>query len=250
MLFIKRYWIAGLVLLLVVIHAMIIGYVRSEAARLKSVSSSEIPIGLYYVQSEDRQWLTQLRIHLAVPLERRLVAKATIEHNRWLVHEAVEEALRQLDRSLLTDASLLKVKETVKKVIDETLHEAVVEQVVISDRFDLPVDHFRLRIPQDLTAPSESLEPVDAATKLTSSRQQRKTASEQTVLPDSHGQHGGDGHGGHADAGHGEAAHGDSGHGSGHGDSGHGDGGHGSDAHGGASADSHAPAAGHGGGHH
>lgn len=211
--FIKRYWIAGLVILLVAIHAMIIGYVRAEATRLKSVSSSEIPIGLYYVQSSDRQWLTQLRIHLAVPLERRLAAKATIEHNRWLVHEAVEEALRQIDRTLLTDASLLKVKETIKHVIDETLEESVVDQVVISDRVDLPVDHFRPRIQQDLTAPSESLEPVDAATKLTSTRHERKTASQQTVLPDSHAEPGGEHHGGHASGAHGDSAHSESGHG-------------------------------------
>ena len=84
--FVKRYWIAGLVMMLVVIHAIIIGYVRSEASRVRVAATNEIPIGVYYVQSHDHRWLTQLRVHLLVKPERRFEAKSTIEQNRWLTH--------------------------------------------------------------------------------------------------------------------------------------------------------------------
>jgi len=153
MIFIKRYWIAGLVMTLVVIHAVIIGYVRSEATRIKITASNEIPVGLFYVQSEDKQWMTQLRVHVLVPPEKRLAAKATIEHHRWLIHEAIEETLHQLSPKLLEDAVLLEIKDQIKLAIDEALQEPLIERVLVNDRIDLPIDRFRYQAPSDLTAP-------------------------------------------------------------------------------------------------
>ena len=151
--FVKRYWIAGLVMLLVVIHAIIIGYVRSEASRVRVAATNEIPIGVYYVQSRDNRWLTQLRIHLLVLPERRLEAKSTIEQNRWLIHEVIEEKLRQLDPALLHDAVLLKVKEEIKTALDERMHEEVIEQVLVNDRIVIPANRFEYPLPQDAVMP-------------------------------------------------------------------------------------------------
>lgn len=151
--FIKRYWIAGLVLSLVVIHAVIIGYVRSEATRIKITASNEIPVGLYYVQSADKQWMTQLRVHVLVPPEKRLAAKATIEHHRWVIHEAIEQTLHQLSPTLLQDAVLLEIKEQVKLAVDEVLQAPLIERVVINDRVDLPIRRFDYQVPGDITAP-------------------------------------------------------------------------------------------------
>jgi hypothetical protein len=176
--FIRKYWIAGLVILLVAIHAVIIGYVRSEATRLKTVASSEIPLGLFYKQSSDRNWLTQLRVHVQVEPARRLAARATIEHNRWVVHEAVEQAVRRLDESLLLDPSLVAVKEEIKLAIDEVLNEEFVQRVVINDRVDLETREFRVRPSNELTAPGdENLSPRSST--LTSVRPVRPTLSEQ-----------------------------------------------------------------------
>ncbi|QDV27960.1 hypothetical protein [Aureliella helgolandensis] len=161
--FVKRYWIAGLVLSLVIIHAVIIGYVRSEATRIKVTASAEIPLGLYYVQSEDRNWLTQLRVHLLVTPERRIASKATIEHHRWQLHEAVEEKLRQLDPSLLRDAVLLEIKDQIKLAVEETLEEGIVEQVVVNDRIDIPIDHFDYQKPTDVTHPDSIYTSAPAA---------------------------------------------------------------------------------------
>lgn len=148
--FIRRYWIAGLVICLVVTHAVIIGAVRSEATRIKVAASNEIPIGVYYVQSEDKNWISQLRVHLVVPPEQRLAKKATIEHHRWLIHEVVEEKLRQMDASLLKDAVLLDVKEEIKLAIHETLQEEIVERVLVNDRVDLPISRFEVPAAPDL----------------------------------------------------------------------------------------------------
>ena len=151
--FVKRYWIAGLVLVLVVIHAIIIGYVRSEASRVRIAATNEIPIGVYYVQSHDNRWLTQLRVHLLVKPERRLEAKATIEQNRWLIHEVIEEKLRQLDPALLHDAVLLKVKEEIKTALDERMHEEVIEQVLVNDRLVIPASRLEYPMPHNAVEP-------------------------------------------------------------------------------------------------
>lgn len=154
--FLRRYWIAGLVLLLVMIHAVIIGYVRSEAKQVKITASNEIPIGVYYVPSADKQWLSQLRVHVLVKRELRLSAKATIEMHRWLIHEAVEEQIRQLDPALLTDPVLLEVKQKIKSVMENTLEEELIERVVVNDRVDLPIHMFPIKPAYDLT----TVEPI------------------------------------------------------------------------------------------
>lgn len=151
--FVKRYWIAGLVMTLVVIHAIIIGYVRAEATRIKITASNEIPVGLFYLQSEDKRWMTQLRVHVLVPPEKRLAAKATIEHHRWLIHEAIEETLHQLSPELLEDPVLLEVKEQIKLAIDEALHETLIERVLVNDRVALPIERFEYSVPNELTIP-------------------------------------------------------------------------------------------------
>lgn len=138
---------------LVVIHAVIIGYVRAEAARIKVTASNEIPLGLYYVQSSDKQWMSQLRVHLVVAPEQRLASKATIEHHRWLLHEAIEEKLRQLDPSLLEDAVLLEIKEQIKLAIEEELHEEIVQRVLVNDRVDIPIRNFDYQMPKDVNEP-------------------------------------------------------------------------------------------------
>ncbi len=153
MAFIKRYWIAGLVMCLVVIHAVIIGYVRSEASRIKVTASNEIPLGLYYVQSADKEWMSQLRVHVLVAPDQRLTAKATMEHHRWLLHEVVEEKLRQLDPQLLEDAVLLEIKEQIKLAIEETLEEEIIERVLVNDRVDIPIRNFDYQPPGDITQP-------------------------------------------------------------------------------------------------
>jgi hypothetical protein len=237
--FIRKYWIVGLVILLVATHAVVIGYVRSEATRLKTVAASEIPVGLFYKQSADRQWLTQLRVHLQVPPESRLAARATIEHNRWVVHEAVEEALRGIDESLLQDPALVAVKEAIKLAIDEVLHEPIVEKVVINDRVDLDVREFRWRPSQDLITPGEEDQAAKSST-LTSVRPLRPALSAQHSGEHADGEH--------ADGELGEGEHADDGHGDAHGDGGHGGASHGKEAAGhGAKADAgHAKPAAHG----
>ena len=151
--FIKRYGIAGLVLVLVGLHATIIAHVRSEAARIKITASSEIPVGVYYLQSPDKQWMSQLRVHVLVPPTKRLAARATIESHRWLIHEAIEERLHQLSPELLRDAVLLEVKAQIKLALEEALQEPIIERVLVNDRVEIPIHRIGYPIEDVLTRP-------------------------------------------------------------------------------------------------
>jgi hypothetical protein len=192
--FVKRYWIAGLVMVLVVIHAMIIGYVRAEASRVRIAATNEIPVGVYYVQSHDNRWLTQLRVHLLVKPERRLEAKSTMEQNRWLIHEVIEEKLRQLDPALLHDAALL----------DERMHEEVIEQVLVNDRIVIPASRFEYPMPHNAVEPEALYTSV--------SKEEVNVNDDSPNLMAGHGEHdehadqSSGGHGANASAGHGEPA--------------------------------------------
>ena len=210
----RRYWIAALVLLLVMIHAVIIGYVRSEARQVKFNASQEIPLGVYYVQSSNRMWMSQLRIHILVKREVRLAAKTNIEMNRWMIHQAVEERLRQIDPSLLADPVLLEVKKQIKSVVEEALAEELVEQVVINDRIEVPLHHFYAKPAYDITAiePLYQGKPVHDIIKPSDEVDTSSAANplyqDKAIEADGHGDTHGAGHGdGHAE-GH-DAAHAD-----------------------------------------
>ncbi len=177
--------------MLVVIHAIIIGYVRSEASRVRIAATNEIPIGVYYVQSRDNRWLTQLRVHLLVKPERRFEAKSTIEQNRWLIHEVIEEKLRQLDPSLLHDAVLLKVKEEIKTALDERMHEEVIEQVLVNDRIVLPASRFEYPMPHNAVEPEALYTAV--------SKEEVNVQGDGSDLMAGHGEQ--DGHGEHGEHG-------------------------------------------------
>lgn len=202
--FVKRYWIAGLVMVLVVIHAIIIGYVRSEASRVRIAATNEIPVGVYYVQSHDNRWLTQLRVHLLVKPERRLEAKSTMEQNRWLIHEVIEEKLRQLDPALLHDAALLKVKAEIKTALDERMHEEVIEQVLVNDRIVIPANRFEYPMPHNAVEPEALYTSVSKGE--VNINDDRPNLMAGHGEQDEHAEESSGGHGAHASGGHGEPA--------------------------------------------
>ncbi len=142
-------------------HAVVIGYVRSEATRLKTVAASEIPIGLFYKQSHDREWLTQMRVHLQVPPERRLAAALPLNIIAGCPRSRRRIAART-GRKSPARSRLVAVKAAIKTAIDEVLHEPIVEKVVINDRVDLDVREFRWRPSQNSSPRVKRLKPPEA----------------------------------------------------------------------------------------
>jgi hypothetical protein len=141
----RRYWIAGLVLLLVIIHGGIIGYIRSQASRLQTTASREFSLGEFTLVSADKSHCTRFQIHAVLPHSRRFAGRSTLQQNYWMIHEAIEQHLRQIEPALLRDPAMIEIKNSLKKVVDERLGEPLVEQLLITNLLELPID--RLNVP-------------------------------------------------------------------------------------------------------
>jgi hypothetical protein len=84
-------------------------------------------------------------VHAVLPHSRRFAGRTTLQQNYWLVHESIEQHLRTVEPPLLRDPAMVEIKSSLKKVVDERLGEPLVEQLLITNLMELPID--RLNVP-------------------------------------------------------------------------------------------------------
>jgi hypothetical protein len=144
--FLQRYWVAGLLIAMVLIHAAIIGYVRSRIAHLNEVETTTIRIGSFRFQpvSEPRR-VFQFDLHAVLDPSRRHQAKERISNRRFEILEAAEQLLRQIPVDVLQDPAQTVLRERLMEVILEQVTEPVVQRVVITGWLEVPVGTFPAR---------------------------------------------------------------------------------------------------------
>ncbi len=204
----RRYWIGLLVLVMIGLHAGIVGMIRIQANQAKESLSCEVDLGSFYVGREADLGVVHLRIHALVPINHRLQSRQLIDLNLQQVRQAVEEYCRQADPGLLLDPLLTDLKENLMDSLVRTVGETAIDDVVITD--------LRPDKNQSSLAFTTSNGTIKSAGKMVATRKardQERRAAHEAAHADAGGH--GDAHGG----GHGDA------HGGGHGDA-HG-GGHG-----------------------
>jgi hypothetical protein len=136
---IKRYWAAGLILVVVVAHASIIGYVRSRVARLNRARSTAIEIGTFRFQNiKDVNTVYQFRLFAVADPVRRFQAEETIKQLRVEILETAEQLLRQVDPAWLTDPAQVQLRDRLMDVVGKHLNEPLVQRVLITDWLELP----------------------------------------------------------------------------------------------------------------
>jgi hypothetical protein len=137
---IRRYWIAALVLVLVITHVSILGYVRSQIARLKNVKSTTVEIGDFRFQPlQDPSSVYACRLHAVLTPRLRLQGEELISQYRIELHEMIEHTLRQVDQAWLSDPEQAELKLRLKDLVAERLNQPLVDRVVIVDWMKLPV---------------------------------------------------------------------------------------------------------------
>ena len=137
---IRRYWIAGLVLVLVVAHAGILGYVRSQIARLKNVKSTTAEIGEFHFQPlQDSGFVYQCNLYAILSPRLRLQGEEALNQYRIELHELIENTLRQVDPTWLTDPEQTELKIRLKDLITERLNEPFIDRVVVVDWLKMPI---------------------------------------------------------------------------------------------------------------
>ncbi len=138
---IRRYWVAGLILLMVGIHAAVIGYVRSRVARLQSTVSTAVEIGSFRFQPlNDLSTAYHFRLHAVVDPSKRHRGEERLTQMRLEIREASEQLLRQVDPEWLDDPSQSQIRGGLMDVVLTHLDEPLVQRMLITDWLELPVD--------------------------------------------------------------------------------------------------------------
>lgn len=140
---IKRYWAAGLIIVVVVAHASIIGYVRSRVARLSRARSSALEIGTFRFQNiKDSDTVYQFRLYAIADPSRRYQAEESIKQLRIEIIESAEQLLRQVEPEWLDDPSQAQLRDRLMSVVGKHLNEPLVQRVVITDWLQFPSTAF------------------------------------------------------------------------------------------------------------
>ena len=129
---IRRYWIGLLVLVLVTLHASIVGIIRYQASMAKSDVSCEVSLGSFLAYRAKGERPIEMDLHAIVPVNHRMKSRQLIELNQAQVRQSLEEHLRQIDGRLLIDPYLTDLRSQLLEVLTQTLGSSSIEDVIVT----------------------------------------------------------------------------------------------------------------------
>jgi len=136
---IRRYWAAGLIIVVVVAHASIIGYVRNRVARLNQTKSAALEIGTFRFQNiKDSAAVYHFRLYAVPEPSRRYLAEEKLKQNRIEIIESAELLLRQVDPAWLDDPAQAQIRDRLMEVVGKHFTEPLIRRVIIIDWLRLP----------------------------------------------------------------------------------------------------------------
>lgn len=142
---IRRYWGAGLIILMVAVHAVVIGYVRSRVSRLSTLQSPVVEIGSFRFQSvTDMDTVYHFNLHAVVDPSQRRRGEERLHLMQMEIREASEQLLRQVDPQWLDDPAQTQIRDRLMGVVLKHLDEPLVQRMLITDWLELPVDSIDL----------------------------------------------------------------------------------------------------------
>lgn len=148
-----------MILIMVAIHAAVIGYIRSRVAQVNERRSTAFEIGEFRFQPVvDRETVYHFRLHAIVDPSKRQLGEQRLAKMRMEILESSEQMLRQVDPAWLGDPSQIQIRERLMEVILEHLEMALIRRVLITDWLELPVTSVQvdLRDPPPRTPRPES----------------------------------------------------------------------------------------------
>ena len=140
MILIKRYWAAVLILMMVAVHAAVIGYLRSRVAQVGTVASTSVELGSFCFQPVGQlSKVYQFNLHAVVDPSRRHHAIERLTQVKMEIHESAEQMLRQVDKEWLKDPTQAQIRRRLSDKVQEHLGEPLVQRVLITNWLELPV---------------------------------------------------------------------------------------------------------------
>ncbi len=148
--FIRRYWGACLIIMMVAVHAAVIGYVRSRVARLDSSESSAVALGSFRFQPvHDLSKVYHFQLHAIVDPAKRHRGEERLAKMRLEIREASEQFLRQVEPGWLEDPAQTQIRDRLMAVVVKHLGEPLVQRMLITDWLELPVETIGIPIVSD-----------------------------------------------------------------------------------------------------
>jgi hypothetical protein len=199
----RRYWIAILVLVMIGLHASIVGLIRHQASLAKIDASCEVDLGNYLAFQSGGKPPISMQLHAIVPINHRMKSRQLIDLNQSQIRQSLEEHLRQIDGRVLTDPYLTDLRSQLLEVMVQTIGNSSIEELVITkvcESKDASTLEFISR------GSSKNPRPLVATL-----RNQQEAGHESEHGEEEHGEHGAEPHEG--DAAHGDDKHGDDKHG-------------------------------------
>jgi hypothetical protein len=130
---IRKYWIGGLVLVMVGLHASIVGLIRHQASLAKVDISCEVDLGSYLAYPNENNTPVSMRLHAIVPLNHRVKSRQLIELNQAQIRQSIEEHIRQVDHRVLRDPYLSDLRTQLLDVLVQTIGSTSVEDLAITE---------------------------------------------------------------------------------------------------------------------
>lgn len=144
--YVRRFWAAGLILIMVAIHAAVIGYVRSRVARLNHLKSSAIEIGEFRFQpiaAMDK--VVHFRLHAVVDPSKQFEGRERLMQMRMEILEESEQMLRTAEVAWLQDPEQDEVRSRLTDIVIKHMPGNLVQRVLITDWLEIPVESVLIR---------------------------------------------------------------------------------------------------------
>jgi len=154
---IRRYWGACLIVMIVVVHAAVIGYVRSRVSRLSDLDTTVVAMGSYRIQPvENLTKVYHFKLHAVVDPTKMRRGEERLHLMRMQIRETAEQTLRQVEESWLEDPTQGQIRDRLMKIVHKHLEEPLVQRMLITDWLELPVQSVDL--PLDRPVPKLALQ--------------------------------------------------------------------------------------------
>jgi hypothetical protein len=129
-----------MILMMVAIHATVIGYVRSRVSRLSSMQSTAVEIGNFRFQPvANPSKVYHFQLHAVMDPAKPQRGRDRIMQKRMEILEASEQMLRQVDLKWLDDPTQSQIRDQLMAVVQRHLDEPLVQRVLITDWLELPI---------------------------------------------------------------------------------------------------------------
>ncbi|WP_145345274.1 hypothetical protein [Rosistilla ulvae] len=138
--FIRRFWIFGLIIVMVALHALIIVTVRKELVKIKTEESQAFDLGEFRFQRvDDKSTVYQVHLYALLEPSQSLRGRKELQKNIATLNEVVGQQLRLAEKNWLADPIQTDLKHHLKQEISKSMNIDFLEQLLVTEWLELPV---------------------------------------------------------------------------------------------------------------